>query len=92
MALCFNCTHGHDCHEHAPASDRFVALDRHPQSGMFEGFRGTRYFDDRAAAVRYARRRSESGIPCDVHAPDGSTVYRREMDVAATRAQRGLFV
>lgn len=70
---------------------KYTATDRHPQGGMFTNDFGTRHFDDRAAAVRYARRRSESGIPCDVYAADGALVYRREMDVAATRAQRGLF-
>lgn len=92
MALCFNCTHGADCAEHTPRTPgRFLAIDRHPQAGMFAGYRATRAFDDRAAAVAYARRRSEHGTPCDVEDATGATVYRREMDADAARAQRGLF-
>jgi hypothetical protein len=91
MATCFNCTHGMDCLEHAPRDHGFAAVDRHPQSGLFDGARPVRWFDDRAAAVRHARRRSEAGVPCDVRAADGSLVYAREMDVDATRAQRDLF-
>lgn len=92
MALCFNCTHGVDCAEHQPTTaGSFVAVDRHPQAGMFGGYRGTRSFTDRAAAVRYARARSIAGTPCDVEDAARTVVYRREMDVDQTRAQRGLF-
>lgn len=50
-----------------------------------------RTFADRAAAVRYARQLSERGTPCDVYDGAGDLVYTRSMDVAAQRAQLGLF-
>lgn len=69
----------------------YTATDRHPQAGMFGAYRSTRGFEDRAAAVSFASRRSNAGIPCDVYDAAGELVYRREMDVDQTRAQRGLF-
>lgn len=73
---------------------RYHATDRHSQLG-FDGTPNVNSvpFDDRAACVRYARQRSESGTPCDAYdnQGNGEPIYTREMDIAAARAQRGLF-
>jgi len=73
--------------------ERFAAIDRHPQLALEGGSPvvEARGFDDRAAAVSYARRRSELGTPCDVFDAWGELIYTREMDVDQSRAQRGLF-
>ena len=61
--------------------ERFAAIDRHPQLALEGGSPvvEARGFDDRAAAVAYARRRSELGTPCDVFDAWGELIYTNEM-------------
>jgi hypothetical protein len=81
----------------APASSTprsasgWIARDVAAQRDAFAPLAEARTFTDRAAAVSCARRRSAAGVPCDVYGPDGALVYTRSMDLAAQRAQLGLF-
>lgn len=71
---------------------RYQAVPRHAQADAFASTDPIVAFADRAVAVSHARRQCCAGFPCDViDTTTGELVYRREMDVAASRAQGGLF-